>query len=59
MKTVDLTLKQILDICDANNKNCSKCPFFSVLSCHKINLIYNDVSGIEYRKKLENENFEE
>ena len=60
MKTVDLTIKQILDICDSNNKNCSKCPLFnSVLSCHKINLVYNDVYGIEYRKKLENEDLEE
>lgn len=57
MKTVDLTLRQIIELCNKNNKQCHKCPLFtSRLDCHKFNTEYKDVvSGYNVDQLMEEE----
>ena len=59
MKTIDLTIRQIIKICDKNKKHCTKCPLFnSILDCHKFNTKYKDVVLLYNREKLMEEEVE-
>ena len=60
MKTVDLTIRQIIEICDKNNKNCKNCPLhLSVLNCYKFNINYKYLSDIYDRERLMEEEVED
>lgn len=57
MKTIDLTIRQIIEICDKNSKRCTKCPLFnSMLDCHKFSIVYKD--AVYNREKLMKEEVE-
>ena len=59
MKTIDLTIRQIIEICDKNNKHCTKCPLFnSILNCHKFNIKYKNIAVLYNRDKLMEEEVE-
>lgn len=59
MKTIDLTIRQIIEICDKNNKHCSKCPLhLSILDCYKFNINYKYLTNIYNREKLMEEEVE-
>ena len=58
IKTIDLTLRQIIKICDKNIKECSKCPLFkSTFECFKLNKRYLDTHTYD-RNKLMREKVE-
>lgn len=59
IKLVDLTLRQIMNICDKHNKKCSKCPLYhSYFDCFALNTKF-EVWGDTYdRKRLLNDEIE-
>ena len=53
VKTIDLTIRQIIEICDKHNSRCSDCPLFnSTLACHKFSKKYKDFCGSYNREIL-------
>ena len=59
MKTIDLTIRQIIEICDKNKKQCNKCPLhLSILDCYKFNINYKYLTNIYNREKLMEEEVE-
>ena len=56
MKTIDLTIRQIIEICDKNNGNCKKCPLFTtMLACHKFNKRYGTIVTYDIEKLMKEE----
>ena len=52
VKLIDLTLRQIIKICDKNNKNCRNCPLFkSQINCFKFDERYK-IFGETYDRKM-------
>ena len=59
VKVIDLTIRQIIEICDKHKGECRCCPLFlSKINCHDFNIYYSK-HNIPYRKALENEEVEE
>ena len=59
IKLVDLTLRQIIKICDKHNKNCCGGPLFnSVFKCYEFDTRFKTFGGTYDRKKLMNERVE-
>lgn len=52
MKTIDLTIRRITEICDKNKGACTECPLYeSALNCFELHKDFGKV----YRNKLEEE----
>lgn len=59
MKTIDLTIRQIIKICNKHYKNCYKCPLhLSILDCYKFNTNYKYLTNIYDKEKLMEEEVE-
>lgn len=44
-KLIDLTLRQIIEICNKNNEKCTECPLFNTYyDCHKFNSKYKTLT---------------
>ena len=44
-KLIDLTLRQIIEICNKHNENCSECPlFYTYYDCHRFNSKYKTLT---------------
>ena len=52
-KLIDLTLRQIMEICDKNNEECSNCPlFYTYYDCHRFNNNYKTLTETYNRERL-------
>ena len=59
MKVIDLTIRQIIEICDKNNDKCSECPLYSsILNCQNFNSKFLWSTHTYDREILENEEVE-
>ena len=59
VKVIDLTIRQIIEICDKNNEKCSECPLYtSILNCHNFNSKYLGDTYTYDREILEKEEVE-
>lgn len=53
IKVVDLTIRQIIEICDKNIKHCPECPlFYNYFDCQRFNNKYKDLIDTYDREKL-------
>ena len=44
-KLIDLTLRQIIEICNKHNEHCSNCPlFYTYYDCHRFNSKYKTLT---------------
>ena len=60
MKVIDLTIRQIIEICDKNNEKCMECPLYtSILNCQNFNSKYLGDTDTYDREILENEEVED
>ena len=54
VKVIDLTIRQIIEICDKHKGNCRCCSlWFSKIKCHDFNKYTNSKCNL-WRKELEN-----
>lgn len=59
IKVIDLTIRQIIELCDKHNDKCSECPLFnSILNCQNFNSKYSKTTYTYNREILENEEVE-